>query len=127
VTKAGPDAGSQVEEPPPCPKCSSVYTYEVEGLFTCPECSHEWTKASMEQEMEDDKTWRDSNGNVLSDGDNVAIIKDLKVKGSTSSIKSGTKVKNIRLLRDEVDGHDIDARIKGFGSVLLKSSIVKKV
>ena len=108
---------------PNCPQCNSTYTYEDGGLLICPECSHEWTEESVSEENED-KVIKDSNGNVLNDGDTVTIIKDLKVKGSSSVLKIGTKVKNIRL----VDGdHDIDCKIDGFGAMKLKSEFVKKV
>ena len=108
---------------PNCPKCNSEYTYEDGILFICPECAHEWTAQSEGESTEDEKVIRDANGNVLQDGDSVTVIKDLKVKGSSSSIKIGTKVKNIRL----VDGdHDIDCKIEGFGAMKLKSEFVKK-
>jgi protein PhnA len=88
----------------------------------CPECAHEWTAEDSETES-DEKVVRDANGNVLQDGDTVTVIKDLKVKGSSSSVKVGTKVRNIRL----VDGdHDIDCKIDGFGAMKLKSEFVKK-
>ncbi len=105
---------------PNCPKCKSEYTYESEGMFICPECAHEWsTAAAVEEEL----VVKDANGNVLADGDTVTIIKDLKVKGSSSALKIGTKVKNIRL----VDGdHNIDCKIEGFGAMSLKSEFVKK-
>lgn len=107
---------------PKCPECSSEYTYEDGNMFICPECAHEWTLDS--ENTEDAKIIKDANGNVLSDGDTVTIIKDLKVKGSSSTLKQGTKVKNIRL----VDGdHDIDCKIDGFGAMKLKSEFVKKI
>lgn len=110
-------------EMPKCPKCQSEYTYESEGQFVCPECAYEWPVAAQEA-VEDVKVVKDSNGNVLSDGDTVSVIKDLKVKGSSSVIKIGTKVKNIKL----VDGdHDIDCKIEGFGAMKLKSEFVKKI
>ncbi|MBX9975343.1 zinc ribbon domain-containing protein YjdM [Cytobacillus firmus] len=109
---------------PNCPKCSSEYTYEDGLLFVCPVCAHEWTAESETNSLEDEKVIKDSNGNVLTDGDTVSVIKDLKVKGTSSVIKIGTKVKNIRL----VDGdHDIDCKIDGFGAMKLKSEFVKKV
>jgi protein PhnA len=109
---------------PNCPKCNSEYTYEDGALFVCPECAHEWN-AQSEAEINDDvKVIKDSNGNILQDGDTVSVIKDLKVKGSSSVIKIGTKVKGIRL----VDGdHDIDCKIDGFGAMKLKSEFVKKI
>ena len=72
------------------------------------------------------KNIKDANGNVLNDGDSVTVVKDLKVKGASSSIKIGTKVKNIRLVPDAADGHDIECKIDGFGAMKLKSSVVKK-
>lgn len=108
---------------PACPKCQSTYTYEDGSNFVCPECGHEWTAAAAET-PEAAKVVRDAVGNVLQDGDTVTVIKDLKVKGSSSALKVGTKVKNIRL----VDGdHDIDCKIEGFGPMQLKSEFVKKV
>jgi protein PhnA len=109
---------------PNCPKCNSAYTYEDGSLLICPECAHEW---SLDLEDADNgeelKVVRDANGNVLNDGDTVTIIKDLKVKGSSSVLKIGTRVKNIRL----VDGdHNIDCKIDGFGAMQLKSEYVKK-
>lgn len=106
---------------PPCPECSSIYTYQVDALLTCPECAHEWSPDAQSEAVAE---VRDSVGNVLMDGDTVTVIKDLKVKGSSSSIKVGTKVRGIRL----VDGdHDIDCKVAGFGQIGLKSQFVKKV
>lgn len=108
---------------PDCPKCKSEYAYQDRGLFVCPECSHEWVEGDSEMESKE-KQIVDANGNVLSDGDTVSVIKDLKIKGSSSVVKVGTKVKNIRL----VDGdHDIDCKIDGIGAMKLKSDFVKKV
>ena len=110
-----------MEKLPSCPKCNSEYTYEDRGLLICPECAHEWKEGEA---SEDVKVFKDSNGNILNDGDSVTVIKDLKVKGSSNPIKMGTKVKNIRL----VDGdHDIDCNIDGFGAMKLKSEFVKKI
>lgn len=107
---------------PNCPKCNSEYTYEDGSLLICPECGHEWSLDTVSEEEE--RVIKDANGNVLSDGDSVTVIKDLKVKGSSSTLKQGTKVKNIRL----VDGdHDIDCKIDGFGAMSLKSEYVKKI
>ncbi|MEK3988942.1 MULTISPECIES: zinc ribbon domain-containing protein YjdM [Robertmurraya] len=107
---------------PNCPKCQSEYTYEDGPLYICPECGHEWTAES--EISEEQKVVKDANGNVLNDGDTVSVIKDLKVKGSSSVIKIGTKVKNIRLVEGD---HDIDCKIDGFGAMQLKSEFVKKV
>lgn len=106
--------------------CSCPYTYEMGASLVCPECAHEWTAADGEEFVESARVVKDSSGNILSDGDTVTVIKDLKIKGSATSVKVGTKVKNIRLI-SPVDGHDIDAKVDGFGSMYLKSSIVKKV
>lgn len=109
---------------PNCPKCSSEYTYEDRDLLVCPECGHEWSADGGGAEGEEAKVVKDANGNILNDGDSITVIKDLKVKGSSSVIKIGTKVKNIRL----IDGdHDIDCRIDGFGAMKLKSEFVKKI
>jgi len=107
---------------PNCPKCGSAYTYEDGLMLVCPECAHEWSVESDPVPGEDNMV-KDAHGNVLNDGDSVTIIKDLKVKGSSSTLKIGTKVKNIRL----VDGdHNIDCKIDGFGAMKLKSEFVKK-
>lgn len=113
-----------MESLPNCPQCSSSYTYEDGNLLICPECAHEWVAGGTSANNEEGLVVKDSNGNILSDGDSVTIIKDLKVKGSSSPIKKGTKVKNIRL----VDGdHNIDCKIDGFGAMALKSEFVKKL
>ncbi|MCT4663537.1 MAG: zinc ribbon domain-containing protein YjdM [Tissierellales bacterium] len=108
-------------ELPNCPKCGSEYTYEDGVFFVCPECAHEWSK---EAKAEEEYVVKDSNGNILQDGDSVTVIKDLKVKGASSPIKRGTKVKNIRLVEGD---HDIDCKIDGFGAMQLKSEFVKKI
>lgn len=110
---------------PNCPKCQSEYTYQDGDLFICPECAHEW--GGNEPLAEEQIIIKDANGNVLADGDSVTVIKDLKIKGSSSVVKVGTKVKSIRLLPDNSDGHDIDCKIEGFGAMKLKSEYVKKV
>ncbi|CAM5396033.1 zinc ribbon domain-containing protein YjdM [Thauera mechernichensis] len=107
---------------PKCPQCSSEYTYEDGEVFVCPECAHEWPKVAASA-AEEVRVVRDAVGNILRDGDSVTVIKDLKVKGSSTVVKVGTKVKSIRL----VDGdHDIDCKIDGIGAMGLKSEFVKK-
>ena len=91
-------------------------------MFVCPECAHEWPKIASAAE-EEGRVVRDAVGNILQDGDSVTVIKDLKVKGSTSVVKVGTKVKNIRLVEGD---HDIDCKIDGIGAMGLKSEFVKK-
>ena len=108
---------------PPCPKCKSELTYEDGELYICPECAHEWPKVAATEAEDAPREVRDSNGNVLRDGDTVTVIKDLKVKGSSSVVKVGTRVKNIRLVEGD---HDIDCRIEGIGEMKLKSEFVKK-
>ncbi len=106
-----------------CPTCNSEYAYEDGNMYVCPECAHEWAKDRAADGEDNERVIKDANGNVLNDGDTVAVIKDLKVKGSSSVVKIGTKVKNIRL----VDGdHDIDCKIKGIGAMKLKSQFVRK-
>ncbi|MDX5475419.1 MAG: alkylphosphonate utilization protein [Bacillaceae bacterium] len=108
---------------PNCPKCSSEYTYEDGNLFVCPECAHEWT-AESELDNIEENVIKDSNGNVLNEGDMVTVIKDLKVKGSSLVVKMGTRVKNIKLVEGD---HDIDCKIDGLGAMKLKSEFVKKI
>jgi len=117
-----------VSETPPCPKCESEFAYEMGALLVCPECAHEWVDAPASEGDADEKApvIRDAVGNVLADGDTVTIVKDLKVKGSATSIKVGTKVRDIRLVSGSGD-HDIDCKVDGFGPMMLKSSVVKKV
>lgn len=107
---------------PNCINCGFEYIYEVKDKYVCPECSHEWLKNAPEIEDEEYLT-KDANRNILRDGDTVIIVKDLKIKGSSSSVKVGTKVKNIRLVAGD---HDIDCKIPGFGAMGLKSEFVKK-
>ena len=114
-----------MEKLPNCPQCNSEYTYEDGLNYVCPECAHEWSMTQDAAE-EEASVIRDANGNILQDGDTVTVIKDLKVKGSSSAIKQGTKVKGIRLVPDSADGHNIDCKIDGFGAMKLKSEFVKK-
>lgn len=106
---------------PNCPQCQSEYTYQDQGLFICPECGYEWNDQPNDEGK--DHVVKDANGNVLADGDTVSVIKDLKVKGTSSVVKVGTKVKGIRLVEGD---HDIDCKIPGFGPMKLKSQFVKK-
>lgn len=114
-----------MNELPPCPKCACEFTYELGALLVCPECAHEWAEAPHEEAVETSLVVKDAVGNTLADGDTVTIIKDLKVKGSSNSIKVGTKVRDIRLVAGAGD-HNIDAKVDGFGPMMLKSSVVKK-
>jgi protein PhnA len=109
---------------PNCPKCASEFTYEDGDMFICPECSHEWSKQGVAEITDQEAVIKDANGTILSDGDTVTVIKDLKVKGSSLVVKVGTKVKNIRLVGGD---HDIDCKIDGIGAMKLKSEFVKKV
>ena len=108
---------------PNCPQCGSKYTYEDRGLFICPECANEWT-SEENVEQEQGMVVLDANGNRLTEGDSVTVIKDLKVKGATGAIKQGTKVKNICLVEGD---HNIDCKVEGFGPMKLKSEFVKKI
>ncbi len=108
---------------PQCPACGSVLTYEDGDMYICPECANEWSKDESTEENTDSRVIKDANGNLLQDGDTVTVIKDLKVKGSSSVVKVGTKVRIIRL----VDGdHNIDCKIDGIGAMKLKSEFVRK-
>lgn len=115
-----------MSEIPNCPECESSYAYEDRDNYICPECAYEWPTSGA---ANTDDVVKDSNGNVLVSGDSVSVIRDLKVKGSSSVVKVGTKVKNIRVLDADhvVDGHDIDCKIDGFGAMKLKGSVVKKL
>ena len=108
---------------PSCPECHAEYTYQDGEQLVCPSCGHEWSPDSTPAATEG-VIVKDANGTPLSDGDTVSVIKDLKVKGSSSVVKVGTKVKNIRLVEGD---HDIDCKIAGIGAMQLKSEFVKKV
>jgi protein PhnA len=113
---------------PQCPACQSPDTYFDGNLWICPICGHEWNPAEANSASNGPpaaKVFRDAHGNILIDGDSVTVIKDLKVKGSSSVVKVGTKVRNIRLVEGE-DGHDISCKIDGIGAMNLKSEFVKK-
>ncbi|MEM8593716.1 MAG: zinc ribbon domain-containing protein YjdM [Pseudomonadota bacterium] len=110
-------------ELPPCPSCGSPYVYVDRTQYVCPECAHEWSITADEQDESDALIVHDANGNRLHDGDSVTVIKDLKLKGSSSVIKVGTKAKNIRLVEGD---HDIDCKVAEHGAIKLKSQFVKK-
>lgn len=111
-------------EPMTCPNCQSEHAYQDRDLWVCPECGHEWS-ADAPAPVAQEAGVRDAHGNVLADGDSVIVMKDLKVKGSSSVVKGGTKVRNIRL-QDATDGHNIACKIDGIGAMNLKSEFVKK-
>lgn len=109
---------------PPCPNCNSEYTYLDGSLLICPECAHEWSPDDQAEQTDDDTLIvKDAHGNQIQDGDSVTVIKDLKIKGTSQSVKVGTKVKNIRLVEGD---HNIDCKIDGIGAMKLKSEFVKK-
>jgi protein PhnA len=110
-----------------CPACHSENIYQDGSLWICPECSHEWSihSATETSAAPEDEKIRDANGNELKDGDSVVVIKDLKIKGAASTIKSGTKIKSIRL-SDGGDGHDVSCKIDGIGAIHLKSEFLRK-
>lgn len=110
-----------MENLPNCPQCGSAYVYHDGSMLVCPECSFEFQAEDVAE-----RVYKDANGNVLADGDTVIVIQDLKVKGGSGPIKKGTKVKNIKLIEPEDGIHDISCKIDGFGSMLLKTSVVKK-
>ncbi|HDL6510247.1 TPA: alkylphosphonate utilization protein [Yersinia enterocolitica] len=108
---------------PNCPKCNSEYTWQEGEKMNCPECGNEWSENGDSATTDEGLVVRDANGNLLADGDAVTVVKDLKVKGSSSTLKIGTKVKSIRLVEGD---HNIDCKIDGFGPMKLKSEFVKK-
>jgi protein PhnA len=111
------------EEATPCPECKSPFGYSTGQLMMCPECSHEWNPADAQALTPGGLVVKDANGNPLQDGDSVVIVKNLPVKGYAKSIKIGTKIKGIRLVEGD---HNIDCKVEGFGSMMLKSEFVKK-
>ncbi len=107
---------------PACPQCTLENTYPDGSQYVCADCGHEWPMNGAAEESED-KVIRDANGNLLQDGDAVVLIKDLKVKGSSITLKQGSKVKSIRL----VDGdHEVDCKMDA-GNFMLKACYLKKV
>jgi protein PhnA len=108
---------------PNCVACKSEYTYEDRELYVCPECGHEWRQDDEVNSVDEQFSIRDAHGNELKDGDSITVIKDLKVKGSSSVLKVGTRVKNIRLVEGD---HNIDCKIDRIGAMKLKSEFVKK-
>ncbi|MBP2845691.1 alkylphosphonate utilization protein [Dickeya oryzae] len=112
-----------MQQLPACPKCQSEYTWQDDTMLNCPECGHVWSMEGDAGAQEEGLVVRDANGNLLADGDTVTVIKDLKVKGSSSTLKIGTRVKGIRLVEGD---HNIDCKIEGFGAMKLKSEFVKK-
>ncbi len=114
-----------MQDLPNCTKCGKSNTYDDGTLYICPDCGHEWPMKNDPEETIETTLVKDAYGNILQDGDSVTIIKDIKVKGASSALKVGVKVKGIRLV-EEVDGHNIEAKVPGFGTMMLKSSIVKK-
>ena len=110
-----------MEQTPHCPKCQGEYVYHDGVNFVCPDCGNEWNEADMAAQT-DEFIVKDSNGNVLQDGDDVILIKDLKLKGSSIVLKKGTKAKNIRLVDAD---HDVDCKIDG-QPFSLKSEFLKK-
>ena len=118
--------GRFMSEYPPCPECDSEYAYESGPFLTCPDCGHEWNPDAIDAvEKEDPDAVKDAHGNILQSGDTVKLTRDLKVKGTSSTLKIGTKVKNIRLVENS-DGHNIDCKVDGIGQMKLKSEFVKK-
>ncbi|RTE87484.1 MULTISPECIES: zinc ribbon domain-containing protein YjdM [Gammaproteobacteria] len=111
------------ESLPNCPKCDSHYVYEDQALLICPECGHEWNPSEVVGSDEETLDIKDTNGQPLVEGDKVTLAKDLKVKGTSQTLKVGTKAVIKRL----VDGdHDIDCKVDGVGPMMLKSQFVKK-
>lgn len=115
--------GNSMSGLPKCPKCNSEFTYADGNIFICPECAHEWSATAAAESADEKRVVKDASGNVLNDGDSVTVIKDLKIKGSSSVVKVGTKVKNICLVEGD---HDIDCKIDGIGAMSLKSEFVRK-
>lgn len=108
---------------PACPQCLSKFTYEDRDLFVCPECALEWKTTDLDSDAAEIAVVKDANGNDLFEGDNATLIKDLKVKGSSSVLKMGTKIQINRIVNGD---HNIDCRVDKEGEMMLKSEFVKK-
>ena len=109
---------------PACPQCAMENTYPDGDNYVCADCGYEWPQ--VEEASADDgdvAVVKDANGNVLADGDAVVLIKDLKVKGSSITLKMGTKVKSIRLGGGD---HEVDCKMDA-GNFMLKACFLKKV
>lgn len=111
---------------PPCTQCGLENTYLDGEQLICPDCGFEGPSVTTpsEDEATDESVVKDANGQRLTDGDSVILVKDLKVKGASAVLKKGTKIKGIRLV-DEADGHNVDCKTD-LGSLLLKSAFLKK-
>ena len=107
---------------PPCPECNEPYAYEQGALLVCPMCGHEWTAHDQADEAASGQI-TDAHGTPLADGDSVTVIKDLKVKGSSITLKMGTKVKSIRLVGGD---HEVDCKMDA-GNFMLKACFLRKV
>lgn len=108
---------------PLCPQCHSDNHYPDGALLVCADCFNEWDPQAADDAGEESGIVKDSNGTVLADGDSVILIKDLKVKGSSTVLKGGTKVKSIRL-KGEGD-HEVDCKIDNV-SYMLKACFLRK-
>lgn len=118
------ETGCPLSDNPKCPDCGSEEAYQDGASYVCSMCAHEWPMSADTGAEDGALIVRDVHGNVLNDGDTVSVIKDLKVKGTSSVVKVGTKVRNIRL----IEGADnIDCKVEGIGAMSLKSEFVKKV
>jgi len=104
----------------PCPECQCEYTYDDGYNQICTACSHEWNQTDV---LATQASYQDAFGSPLVDGDSVTLIKNLKVKSTSTTLKTGTKVKNIRLVQGD---HDIDCKVEGIGPMKLKTQFVKK-
>lgn len=108
---------------PACPQCGMENTYPDGENFVCADCGHEWPMQQAAAADDDSgSVVKDVNGNILSDGDAVVLIKDLKVKGSSITLKMGTKVKSIRLVGGD---HEVDCKMDA-GQFMLKACFLKK-
>jgi protein PhnA len=107
---------------PPCPQCSLENTYPDGDRYVCADCGHEWPQQTEAAPEAEPRVVRDAHGNTLSDGDTVVLIKDLKVKGASLTLKVGTKIKGIRIVEGD---HEIDCRTEA-GNQLLKACFLKR-
>ena len=108
----------------PCPQSTLENTYQDGPNLVCADCGYEWPAGGEgKAQDEDDDQVRDANGNLLENGDTVVLIKDLKVKGSSITLKQGTKIKGIRLVGGD---HEVDCKVEG-SPFMLKACYLRKV
>jgi protein PhnA len=110
---------------PPCPQCGLDDTYPDGAQLVCPHCAHEWAAGeAADAGAGEPLLVRDCNGNALTQGDSVVVIKDLKVRGSSIPLKQGSVIRNIRLVAD--DPEHIEGNSDKIKGLVLKTCFLRK-